>query len=640
MASEMGFSHNPAIRRGRRGSPPRTSLNRITPFGGRQTGLSVGLRRHSIPDMLAISLEKSDSRSGSRLVVLAVGGAFASGLFWTFAHLAIPESLALSLGLLKARATGAAFTVGSLLGWFVARAPLSSADVGWRKSHNKEAVLEPLLAPFLQRLTPTQVERARRAPDTFVHRVFLPLVASENSVAHLRARFFVAFTIQRFARLARIILGLGVSTAILLGSSGTVLSTQLWHWTAVALGCGVLNEVFLRMAVARMIQISAEEVQWIHDQRRQDLEASLTAYVGPLAHVAASGASSGMPSGSQQNLIELATAGEVEYRVSLAILSAARRIVFRFPTSLPEKWEYHLIPAILFALHRGVSIDFVLRGDSQSKKRNAYKLLERLGCRVTYCPDSDDATSELSCVLVDPGQRSAATVLLTADGSPVRGLAAHGPHLRNLVAHLTTDSIRGEQRDAPGLSKLRLVPTAVVRSRLKRVPWYRSDDCKIDVLDVELERTRPMSAIVRETGLLQVPYFAKLFDDAGLGLFAPASINVGDDLHSLILPPVLESDSRGFFRVHEGHSRVYECWQRAQKGGSKTIKAVVVEGCQPPPRMRNPLEWNQVVVRTDLVKDTSNDHSHGIESWTRAKIDSRGQKILELDFLTTSELSV
>jgi hypothetical protein len=117
------------------------------------------------------------------------------------------------------------------------------------------------------------------------------------------------------------------------------------------------------------------------------------------------------------------------------------------------------------------------------------------------------------------------------------------------------------------------------------------------------------------------------------GIAMNASAKALDDVVGGILrAPKSRVDAVGTKR------RVYEYWCRAQEGGSKTIKAIVVDGCEPPPRMQTPLAWHQVKEDSDLVKDTSYDHSHGIESWTRAKIDQKGKKLAELDFLTTAEL--
>lgn len=580
------------------------------------------------------------SRAGSRTFVTAVGGLLALSVHWTFAQVAIPDSWAAELHVLSPAAYSIAFIGGLFAGFFVSLAPIRTADIGWKYTHNVEAVLEPILAPLLTRMTTAQVERVRKSPDRFVHEVFLPLIGADVSTEHLRERFYTFLALQRSARVTRLILSVGVITAVVIGSVSSLPNRGLWFWLGSALVMFVLAEIALRRTNTWMARVSVEEVRWIHANRQQQLIAKLTTFCGPLAFTAP-GISAVAPHGSYADSVaNLMTAGEVEYRVAEAVLSAKMQIVFRFPTTaLPEKWEYHLVPAILYARHRGVSVHFAIRKDVASPERGAYRLMRGLGCTVSYHPMRDDLTNELSCVLVDPGLRTAAVVFMTADGSPIRGIAAHGPHVRNLAAALAEHTIPEKGSDAALLPRLVSVPMTVIRSRLRRVPEYRNGDCDITLSDVELQNTRPMSPTVRLTGKLQVPYFATMFADAKLDLFAPACIALGDDLHSLILPPVLESDPKGYLRVHEGHSRMYEYWQRASNGGAQTIKAIVVHGCEPPPRMRMPLTWDDVVESTDLVKDTSYDHSHGIESWTRAKVDGRGRKLPELDFLTTAELN-
>lgn len=580
------------------------------------------------------SLLDPASKKGSRSAVVAWAVILTAVAFFLYILLGAPE-LGVMTGETLALSLSVAAGIGAFLGVCVATLPLRRPNIGWKQSHDLNGIARPLLAPFRTQLGAERLSKVTDDARTFVREVFFPLLrenAIREHITHLEEDFYSALTGYRICVVNRFVLGVSALAGIV---GGAYLETvSVWSWSALTGILFVLNEKGISHSKSRISEVTRQEINALHDRHHQVVAGKVAAFFGVDLAI-----SSRVPlveaSGVQRELTHTITSpGAVVYRVAEAILSAEEWVVVRYPNPLPPDWVFQLIPAILCSRERGVTIDVVARKDPSQREPGAFRLLRALGCDVRFDPLSDTPSDDLCCVLIDAGRRSADFVGLTSDGSAVRAFASDGAHVRNLVATLSELTIPAGRRERPRLPPLRTLPISVAEKRLRRVEDYAGRDCRIRVIPIDVMTTRPMSKVIRNTGLLQVEYLEKLYHKAGLAVFVPAVVAVADGMFSPVWPPVLESDGNGILRVHEGHSRMYAHWLRAKRGGPTAVNAIVVEGCPPPPRQRAPYAWEDVVPSHDLAWDMTYIHSHHLESVTRTM--SRSQK--EFDFITAAEL--
>jgi hypothetical protein len=314
------------------------------------------------------------------------------------------------------------------------------------------------------------------------------------------------------------------------------------------------------------------------------------------------------------------------------------------PVNLPDAWVFHLVPGFVLARERRVEIDLILYESERGRSSEAFRLLRGLGCNVVTSAHGATDPQGFSGAVVDPGEATALLVTLVPEVNPGSvGWMVEGKRVSGLVSELMRAGSPAQAHVEPQrdyevqLPTFSTMPEAVLVNRLRRVPEYRS--CDICVEEVDVRTTRPMSKSVKTSTEIQVSYLERLYEHAGLALFAPAKLSLTGGMFSPVIPPVLEQDENGYFRVHEGHTRLHRRYRRhSENGESPNVHAVVVRGCDPPPQQRQPFEWTDVGVVDDLDTDHEYIHTHNLESLARCRLDAMGK--LRFDFMTPHELEM
>jgi hypothetical protein len=617
---------------------------------GQQTTLpATGGAELTVPPIVNTDVGKSilasgtDSRSGSRAfdalsfaVVSFVGVSLVCTLvlrepfvrdFFSSTYLAWAISLCLLAGTIQATA--------GLPVWLV---KLGS----WRKTHCIEAILRPLAEPSLDG---RPWELVAKNYEIFVQEVFEPFVnGHEHGVNPESIRqFHKAFTWLKFARIS-VFLSFLSEIALLIAwvshvaqSTDSVLAGMI---VAVAIGC--LSYFWIERSEQRRIAVcTQEEVFDIRYHYHTALRHRLRYAWQRVDRAFSDHGRVVSDAGSNTLARQIDTPGNLEHIIAERLLLAQERVVIWDPQSLPRNWVFHLLPGIVYCRQRTLRVDVIISGEAPSDISASFQFLQALGCNVTvnHSPGPDNPTN-FSGVVVDPGGATANLLVSLASGTAsILGWEMSGPHLQplltTLAAQIESPSVPLANASAAQLSRMdesRLI------NRLRRVPQY--EHCEMKMASVDVRHTMPMARQIKWSSLAQVQEWIQLYRDASLELFEPAKLSLLNGLYSPVLPPVLEKDQNGMFRVHEGHTRLHYLLNDPNLKADSPVmtRAMVVDGTLRPPEGKGPWSWEDVDPVFDADYDRTYKHSHSMELLTRGSRDSN--RVFHWELMTSTELGL
>lgn len=604
----------------------------------------------TIPQLTNTDLGKSlvaagtDSRSGSRVfdaLVFTLASTLAYAIFCELVLKAGNSGVFASLG-----AYGLALGILSLVGAIQSTSGLPSwlAKRGvWRRTHCIESILQPLITPYLGSYPWQNVYTHY---ELFVQEVFEPFVdGSSNSVnaQHIR-QFYKAFTHLKAARIVTAVSCSSTAALLIIWLYGNVTSTEVVVWLLASVGVALAAHWILERPARREIaECTKEEVAFIkhYFPARLQLLLRYACLRADNASVAREDVRPTARTDSTTLARQFDTPGMLELVIAERLLLAHEHVVFWAPRSLPRNWVFHLMPGIVYCRQRGIRVDVLLSGDGSGEIHSSFLFLRALGCNVLPDPPLPPGTpSQFSGVVVDPGSSTAhLLVSLTSGQASMLGFEMSGSHIQPLLTSLTARLPEpAPARPAIAPAHFSRMDEDVLVRRLKRVPEYRNCVVKMERIDVRM--TLPMAKQIKRSSHAQVQEWLRLYADAGLELFEPAKLSLVDGTYSPILPPVLEQDPSGSYRVHEGHTRLHYLLNLSAHDAHRPIwiEAIVVEGAPRPPEGKGPWTWDVVDPVEDAVYDKDYMHSHSMELLTRGTRDTN--RVFHWDLMSSSELGV
>ena len=506
----------------------------------------------------------------------------------------------------------------------------------WSDSHELGSIIWPLLVRSLSDTAATTSDSLCEMRDTWMTALFTVFVEAERgSKSHLAKLDQVFFRTLAFYRFTWA-LGLTLGLLLLATPAAIAIETRMpahgsvWVISAVVLFlAATLSRRILR---GKLEMVSHSEVDELFDKQPAELRDRLSRLLDVPRALR----------NSRPDVSMIRDDGELECAVAEFLLTARNTVVLQYPEQLPDEGIVHVLPAFICCRSKGVQVHIV-----SARMTRRYQLLDKLGCTFAPRPhNTTHAETPLCAVVRDPFSENAGVLWTTshADGSVI-ARRLEGPTVTALARHLAPDSNAANSMSEP--PQLKPMKFASLRDRLRaQIPDY--SNCKIELLNVDVFQTRPMTTQIRRVADMQLDYLQKLYEAAGIPLYKPAAIALSGGLFSPLIPPVLEYDStNGTYRVHEGHTRVYRAWrlaysdrQRSSKA-EHTIWAVVVYGAPPlPADEQGPYEWNGrwQPVTMPQFGDTRWRHGRGIEQNTRTLPDSSNPTNRIWNFATADEL--
>lgn len=326
---------------------------------------------------------------------------------------------------------------------------------------------------------------------------------------------------------------------------------------------------------------------------------------------------------------ELDTEGAFFADAAARIADATNSVlIYDLPVRSSNSWVFALLWAITNCRTRGLPV--LVRAAQASK---SFELLRELGCRIEIGLDGTPAFQGL-VIDSDTDNMSVSYRLSAQQGlyGVYLGAAASMP-LADVVASLPVEAGRYRWRAAIGggfRPKLAVMPWPILEARLRRVSHYSSSTVKIDYLPVSLDKTRPQASDIDEVKIRQFSCLRRLYDEAGMKRFSPAMLTLQSGSYSPVVPPVVELQGDGSYRVAEGHTRLWHL--REDKNASADV--VVVAGCSPLNKVRANV-WSNLLPSFDPDRRHGEPvHSRNLESLVHMRPDRTG-----LDFVTPEELA-
>jgi len=510
---------------------------------------------------------------------------------------------------------------------------------GWPHRHEADSIVWPIVSSFLVG------ERAPELHRLIVERVFLEGVmrGDPNVRSPTRRSFYRCLTAYRLIWIVELALAFWVIAALGLNAyvatsfaSVSPQPARLIPSLAIAVAAWIAAGVIGRKLRERLSALTASQVRALLNAPDVDYRQRVTGVVrktqGPLGqNASAKGeAPRTVPS------TELATAGQLECAIAESLMGARASVLFLYPERLDRLWLFHVLPAFLFCRKRGVSVHLVTANPEGS--RQGLRYLQWIGCTVKYGERSSQLPeSTFGGLIVDRGHKSIRSISFAIGA--VRASLLEGDLARSLATSVG-DRYDLDQKSVQ-LPKLRVLPEHVLIERLKtRVVDYSG--CPMQVKPIDVVRTRPMTRFVRKVADDQWAALKDLYVKSGVPPFSPAVVELTTGKFSPVLPPVVEEQEDGTYRVHEGHTRVYRAWREAKAGGGREIPAVVVQNALVPPGHEGPYTWDDpehpIQIASDPVFENPEVvHNRGIEEHVRLTAHAVGKQ-KQFDMISESEL--
>jgi predicted acylesterase/phospholipase RssA len=246
-------------------------------------------------------------------------------------------------------------------------------------------------------------------------------------------------------------------------------------------------------------------------------------------------------------------------------------------------WVYFIFPSIVCALNRGVNVNVLLKPSKTLDKHEIYRrsLLTGGGANLRI-----NEELPFEGVMLDRLSEHAIAAVSTAKG--IVGTDYHYSEEKirvysnraydSAILNALNNQINNFSLENKTIKSIQLkaISSELVIEKLKEIPQYKQATFTLESVPLN-DKLCTLDLHVKEYKLAQITQLEKMFKQANIELFAPASFISESGVDSIVTPPIIEKIGKELIII-EGHTRFYY----ALKNNIKSIKAIVINGVKAP----------------------------------------------------------
>lgn len=241
-----------------------------------------------------------------------------------------------------------------------------------------------------------------------------------------------------------------------------------------------------------------------------------------------------------------------------------------------NKWVYDIFPTILKWLVDKTQIYFLCKENNNSldeHKEYRTRFLNHIGIETQYIDNIPfrgfifDGEDRANCRAVVFNNKK--------EDKRFHSKYYHGEEdsiIINLIRNQYIDILKENKKYD---LKLESVDINEIIMRLRKVRQYNDDNINISLSDINIKDITFLTKYVRGYRFRQIESLFNLYKRENISFFTPAKLELLDDQHTLVTPPIIEKIGDKYFLI-EGNARLLY----AYKNKISSLQCIIIEGVQ------------------------------------------------------------
>ena len=242
------------------------------------------------------------------------------------------------------------------------------------------------------------------------------------------------------------------------------------------------------------------------------------------------------------------------------------------------RWAYGIFPTLLAWRMRGARIQVILDSGQAVRADESYRrrLLRALGAELAIIQSPG-----LRCFLLNPEHETLARAIVVVPDLPgtddeTVAVRYYAPFDFAAIQALWT-ALRPELKTAcqpvgTALNLQQVDPRQVLDKLTQHVQAYGTAETRLSMETIPIESMISLTRLVRGYKFKQIQQLFDLFQAAKVNYFDAAEVNYGNNLGTLVTPPVVECTG-GRHILIQGNTRAVYCY----RNGIRELRCVVVK---------------------------------------------------------------